>query len=203
MKKLIITILLVLTYSVVSASNYAIVTYKQGKGTAEDTLTVLGYGVSNTTGNIVDMDSVYFTIVDPKGSIVYKDSADLATFASHDLTRLLVGGRPFVRITKAVSTLVGGNKMIGTYTGVMAVVDTLDGISAEMQEMVWPFSFTVNPTLLSLDNLGRKYYYNTTYPWIVDSTVYYMEDSNYPVAVMHYKALGTTRPDTVGVSMPQ
>lgn len=109
-------------------------------GTQEDSITV-SFIVTDSIGNISSLDSVFVAIWNAGGDSTYaaKYITTAAEIDSIDLDS--PGGlRAMWRWTEAIADIDGAG-LLGTYTGLIIAVDTLDGTSADYLDAASFFSF--------------------------------------------------------------
>lgn len=157
-----------------------------GAGTAEDTLTVVGF-VTDSLGSLILPDSLYLVVINPKGDSVYGFSGILA---AAEISQYLIGGRQFWTWTKAIEDIDGAG-VIGAYQVIVLVVDA--GLVLEL-----PFiaTFQLNPTFAAAFNGMKKiFYYNASFPSLVDSVGWVLPNGTV-VLIDEYWSVDKEKPDS-------
>ncbi|MBD3402798.1 hypothetical protein GF420_07870 [candidate division GN15 bacterium] len=127
----------------------AIVSTVSGGSTAEDSLTV-AFVVTDSIGNISAADSMYVTVFDPNGDSIYSAAY---TVGDSEVDVIDLTGRTVYRWTEAVADIAGTARP-GAYSGILVVVDTLDGAGADYLDGAATFSFILDPSLAARAAIG-------------------------------------------------
>lgn len=146
MKKILFLLPLMLCASLSFGGMSAIVTnVTTTAGTAEDSITV-SFFVTDSIGNISQADSFMVGIFNPEGDSVF---AARYIPAAAQIDSIDISGRIIYSWTEQISNIDASGR-IGTYTGVVIAVDTLDGTSTDYLDAGAFFSFQLTDDEFSI-----------------------------------------------------
>jgi hypothetical protein len=135
MKRLIFLLIVALCASQIMGG-HAVVHNTSGATTQEDSITV-SFICTDSINNIASADSFLVAIFNPTGDSVY--AAGYITSANQ-IDSIDLGSRVIYRWTEQIATIDAAGE-IGTYTGFIIGIDTLDGAGADYLEDHATFSF--------------------------------------------------------------